>query len=220
VGGVGGAGGADGAAGAALLRQRTLLQGRLAELETSRRRAKLEAEALRAHLAALQQQQQGGGGGEVRPGGGAERGGAPPASRHAEELRRCTDVNEQLAASLLRQAQDRQRHRDVVARLRAELEQLRAEMAATLEQLQRLTESAVEGLGLSPAKPSPRCFVLSDELPVPAGPACASPAASPPPKAGPPSASPSARAPMTGDRALAHQLRVSRQASPTRARGI
>ena len=107
----------------------------------------------------------------------------------------------------------------MVARLRMELERLRAEMEATLERLQRLTESAVEGLGLSPVKPSPRCFVLSDELPVPAGPACVSLVASPPPKAGRPcSASPSARAPMTGDRALAHQLRVSRQASPTRAR--
>ena len=107
----------------------------------------------------------------------------------------------------------------MVARLRVELERLRAEMEATLERLQRLTESAVEGLGLSPVKPSPRCFVLSDELPVPAGPACVSLVASPPPKAGRPcSASPSARAPMTGDRALAHQLRVSRQASPTRAR--
>ena len=108
-----------------------------------------------------------------------------------------------------------------VARLRVELEQLRAEMAATLEQLQRLTENAVEGLGLSPAKPSPRCLVLPDgEVPVPASPACASPVASPRPrrKAGRPSASPSERAPMTGDRALAHQLRVSRQASPTRAR--
>ena len=107
-----------------------------------------------------------------------------------------------------------------MARLRVELEQLRAEMAATLEQLQRLTESAVEGLGLSPAKPSPRCLVLPDEVPGPASPACASPVASPRPrrKAGRPSASPSERAPMTGDRALAHQLRVSRQASPTRAR--
>ena len=45
--------------------------------------------------------------------------------------------------------------------------------------MQRLTGSAVEGLGLSPAKPSPRCLVLSDELPVPAGPACASPAERP-----------------------------------------
>ena len=110
----------------------------------------------------------------------------------------------------------------MVARLRVELERLRTEMESTLERLQRLTESAVEGLGLSPVKPSPRCFVLSDELPAPAGPACASRVASPPPKAGRPSASPSARAPMnvpmTGDRALAHQLRVSRQASPTRAR--
>ena len=110
----------------------------------------------------------------------------------------------------------------MVARLRVELERLRAEMESTLERLQRLTESAVEGLGLSPVKPSPRCFVLSDE--VPAGPACAaspvqaSPLKSPPPKARPPPASPSARAPMTGDRALAHQLRVSRQASPTRAK--
>jgi hypothetical protein len=128
AGGVGGVGGAEGAGvGTALLQERALLQGRLAELETSRSRARLEAEGLRAHLAALQQQQQqqqqqqgGGGGGEVRPGGEpgcVERGGARPASRHAEELRRRTEENEQLAASLLRQAQDRQRHRDVVARL-------------------------------------------------------------------------------------------------------
>ena len=110
----------------------------------------------------------------------------------------------------------------MVARLRVELERLRAEMEATLERLQRLTESAVEGLGLSPVKPSPRCFVLSDELPVSAGPACVSLVASPPPplKAGRPSASPSARAPMTGDRALAHQLRVSRQASPKAVLGL
>ena len=96
-----------------------------------------------------------------------------------------------------------------------------ANLLGMLEQLQRRTESAVEGLGLSPAKPSPRCLVLpDDEVPVPASPACASPVASPRPrrKAGRPSASPSERAPMTGDRALAHQLRVSRQASPTRAR--
>ena len=73
----------------------------------------------------------------------------------------------------------------MVARLRVELERLRAEMEATLERLQRLTESAVEGLGLSPVKPSPRCFVLSDELPMPAVPACVSLVASPPaPKGG------------------------------------
>ena len=45
-------------------------------------------------------------------------------------------MNKQLAASLLRQAQDRQRHRDVVVRQRAELEQLRAEMAVTVPRYQ------------------------------------------------------------------------------------
>ena len=57
------------------------------------------------------------------------------------------------AISSWRQA--RQSARGAVARLRRELEALRAEMAATLGQLQALTERAVAGLGLSPANGQP-----------------------------------------------------------------